>query len=416
MKKSDMQSINWFSVSATGSGVATLKRGKAGILGALLLTLTILTACGGGTSSSAAPSSPVGPPPPPPSTPNALPVTVNSGNNSFNVLSASVTVCIPGTSTCQTINNVQVDTGSTGLRLFASTLSLSLPQINTNAGPSFECGVFPSAGVYTWGPMVTADVQIAGESAPSLPIQIISDPTQAPPSCSSGLTGATQANVAYQGGILGISTMPQDCPGCATVPAPQFYYACLSAGSCQSTTQPLNQQAENPVILFSSDNNGEIVELPSIPQSGSSSVTGSVIFGIGTESNNQLGSAVVFSGQLTTFFNGNTYPTIVDSGTGEYAFPDTLGFPLCNGFYCPSAPTNFSATVQAQNGATDNLTLVAADPGTLTLGADSDVVSSSNNSVVLGLPFFFGQNIYFAIQGMNTPGGQGPYVAINNEQ
>src|SRR5579871_14608 len=166
MKKSDMQSINWFSVSATGSGVATLKRGKAGILGALLLTLTILTACGGGTSSSAAPSSPVGPPPPPPSTPNALPVTVNSGNNSFNVLSASVTVCIPGTSTCQTINNVQVDTGSTGLRLFASTLSLSLPQINTNAGPSFECGVFPSAGVYTWGPMVTADVQIAGESAP----------------------------------------------------------------------------------------------------------------------------------------------------------------------------------------------------------------------------------------------------------
>jgi hypothetical protein len=28
-----------------------------------------------------------------------------------------------------------------------------------------------------------------------------------------------------------------------------------------------------------------------------------------------------------------------------------------------------------------------------------------------GLPFFFGRNIYTAIEGKSTPGGTGPYVA-----
>lgn len=369
-------------------------------------SLGLLLACG--TTSS---KTPVGPPPPPPSIPNVLPVTVNAGNNSLNIISASVTVCMPGTSTCQTVNNVMVDTGSTGLRLFSDTLSLSLPQISTAAGPSFECGVFPSAGQFTWGSMVTADVNIAGETAPSLPIQIIGDPSQAPASCSSGLQGVTHQNAPYIGGIMGISTMPQDCPGCALTPAPQFYYACQSAGACQPAIQPLNQQAENPVVLFSTDNNGEIVELPTVPSSGSSSATGSVIFGIGTQTNNQIGSAVVFQYPLTTSLGGASYPTIVDSGSSANDFPDAFGFPVCNGFYCPS-PTSVGATMQGQNGAYLNFNLFAADPTTLTVGADSAVAGPAGQSVTLGVPFFFGQNLFFAIQGQNTPSGMGPYLAI----
>jgi hypothetical protein len=42
-----------------------------------------------------------------------------SGANSINVLYTTVTVCLPGTSTCQTIDNIQVDTGSYGLRILA---------------------------------------------------------------------------------------------------------------------------------------------------------------------------------------------------------------------------------------------------------------------------------------------------------
>src|SRR5512133_1888643 len=47
---------------------------------------------------------------------NVLPITVGRANK-VNLPMASVTVCIPGTSECQTIDNVLVDTGSVGLRI-----------------------------------------------------------------------------------------------------------------------------------------------------------------------------------------------------------------------------------------------------------------------------------------------------------
>jgi len=51
---------------------------------------------------------------------------------------------------------------------------------------------------------------------------------------------------------------------------------------------------QNPVTLFATDNNGVIIELPAV--SGvETSVTGSLIFGIGTQSNNALGSATVYT-------------------------------------------------------------------------------------------------------------------------
>ncbi len=61
---------------------------------------------------------------------NVLPVVVNGGptNNALNQLFASVTVCVPGTSNCQTISGILVDTGSVGLRVLSSALTLPLPQ------------------------------------------------------------------------------------------------------------------------------------------------------------------------------------------------------------------------------------------------------------------------------------------------
>ena len=84
-----------------------------------------------------------------------------------------VTICIPGTSSCQTITDIQVDTGSSGLRLLASEVQLTLPSVNDTAGnPLGECLVFADT-TYVWGPVLSADVQLGSGKAPSVPIQLV---------------------------------------------------------------------------------------------------------------------------------------------------------------------------------------------------------------------------------------------------
>ena len=123
---------------------------------------------------------------------NAVAVTVDSGVSGVpNMPFVSVTVCTPGTTQCQTINHVLVDTGSWGLRVFASQLpaSMALPQQQDASGNLLaECMQFFDG--YTWGSVRIADVQIGGEKAASLPIQVIDPGYSAVPSnCSS--VGAT---------------------------------------------------------------------------------------------------------------------------------------------------------------------------------------------------------------------------------
>lgn len=55
------------------------------------------------------------------STPNTQPIAVSAAPGlTRNMPTTSVTVCVPGTSNCATVDNVQVDTGSQGLRILAS--------------------------------------------------------------------------------------------------------------------------------------------------------------------------------------------------------------------------------------------------------------------------------------------------------
>ena len=149
-------------------------------LGALLCA-----GCGGGSTS---PSSAT--PVIVTSGPNVLPMSVNLGPaniNADNIPYATVTVCVPGSTTnCQTIPYIQVDTGSSGLRILSSALSLSLPQqTDSNGNPVVECLQFVDS--FSWGPVQMADVQIAGEQARSVPIQVIGAPAfpSIPASCSS---------------------------------------------------------------------------------------------------------------------------------------------------------------------------------------------------------------------------------------
>jgi len=120
--------------------------------------LLFAAACGGSSGSSSST-------PPPPSASNVQAITVNAGPAGFyaNGAFTSVMVCVPGTSACQTVGGVLVDTGSSGLRLL-SPLAIGLPQQKTAGGdPVVEC--LPFISTYVWGPVQMADVKIAGEKA-----------------------------------------------------------------------------------------------------------------------------------------------------------------------------------------------------------------------------------------------------------
>src|SRR5450631_3511541 len=158
--------------------MALMRALKRGLGAALCLSAM---ACGGGGGG----GSTVTPPPPPP-TSNVASVIVDQGptGNSVNTLFTSVTVCVPGSTTaCQTIDHIQVDTGSYGLRIMASVLTLSLQgTMASNRNSLVECTQF--VGAYSWGPIALADIQVAGEAASSVPIQVIGGSTFAvDPNC-----------------------------------------------------------------------------------------------------------------------------------------------------------------------------------------------------------------------------------------
>src|SRR2546428_12854128 len=133
------------------------------IAGMLLLAAQVATPkCGEQGSSATSPASGN----------NVLPIAVNAGptNNALNQAFATVTICVPGTSNCQSIGGILIDTGSSGLRILSSAVTLSLPQQNGAAGaPVVEC--LPFVDGITWGPVHTADIRLAGEPANSVPIQ-----------------------------------------------------------------------------------------------------------------------------------------------------------------------------------------------------------------------------------------------------
>src|SRR5271169_4994801 len=88
--------------------------------------LAFLTACGNSGST------PAGVPTPPAPGQNIQPITVNGGplGNYANGAFVSVQIFVPGTATCQTIDHILVDTGSVGLRLLGSEVTIPLPVIN----------------------------------------------------------------------------------------------------------------------------------------------------------------------------------------------------------------------------------------------------------------------------------------------
>ena len=361
---------------------------------------------------------------------NVQPITVGSGptGNYTNGAFTSVTVCVPATTTCQTIDGVLVDTGSSGLRLLSSALTISLPQQKAGDGnPVVECLPFVSG--YTWGPVQTADIQISGEKASAVPIQVMSDTDfPVPGACADRGSSEDTLSALGANGLLGVGNFAQDCGGaCVATGAgnPELYYECPASG-CVVTGESLAQQVQNPVALFATDNNGVILELPAVT-GPEASISGSLIFGIGTQSNNGLSGATVYTvdsdGNFTTSYKSLPYnQSFLDSGSNGLYFltSSASGIPVCPDaafFYCPSSTQNLSATNQGANGASGQVSFSVASADNLFNDNPSAFVFvnlAGPNSLPgfdWGLPFFFGRNVYTAIEGLSTPGGNGPYWA-----
>jgi hypothetical protein len=376
------------------------------------------------------------------SSPNVAAVTVGPGTSDFfDIPTTSVTVCIAGTSTCTTVGNVLVDTGSVGLRLMASALNgLALAMQHDPSVPAntiAEC--LPFADGFTWGPVATADVVIGGEKASAVPINIIDDTGTYAPTIPTSCTddGAPLSSVSDLGsnGVLGVGLFTQDCgPYCAQAAnvqtAPFFYYSCTSS-TCAPASEPVNDQVINPVALFATDNNGVILQLPAIPDAGQTSATGFLVFGIGTEANNGLGSATVLTadpnqGTITTLYNSQTLTgSFLDSGSNGLFFPDT-SIPDCPGnamqmqFYCPTSTLSLTATNQGLNGNTSivpfkiaNLKDISnADFAIDDVGGTATTIMGLGTSYFdFGLPFFYDRTVFTAIDGMQAGGTAGPYFA-----
>ena len=357
----------------------------------------------------------------PPSGQNVVPVTVDSGpdGNYANGIFVSVTVCVPSSSSCQTIPNVLVDTGSSGLRLLSSALTISLPQQSGANGPVAECLPFISG--FTWGPVQTADIQMGGETASNVPIQVINETTfPVPTGCKNNGSPMDTLQTLGANGLLGVGLAAPDCGSlCSQTGSsnPGLYYACPSSG-CAVSAEAVAQQVQNPVTLFGSDSNGVILELPAV-NAPAASLNGSLVFGIGTQSNNALNGATVYTvdnfGNITANYKGQQINAFIDSGSNGLFFTDS-SIPQCTqatGFYCPASTLNLSATNKGMNGASGTVNFSVANAETLFKGNNFvfNDLAGTGSDFDWGLPFFFGRNVYVAIEGKSTPGGTGPYWA-----
>jgi len=428
----------------------TLKNGSnkaiLGCLIALITGLIFLDGCGGSSSTSTITT---------PAANNTAAVTVGFGalgpsGGYVNGLWTTVTVCAPkSTTNCQTIDDVLVDTGSAGLRILNSALTtLPASSLGAVAGdsasdPLQECVQYGDTS-YTWGPIMLANVELAGETASSVPIQVIGGTSAAVPSQCLAMpvnpnlpNGGNDDTVATLGanGILGVGAFgyPYDCGSYCTSSSDLTqtgypYYVCPSGQVCSAVTS--STQGTNPIAAFSSsDNNGVLVTLPSVPATGAAdaTITGSLIFGIGTQSDNALASsATVYGldeyGNIPAFtYNGVSYtsPTnysVLDTGSEALEFLDAstlaaVGIVDCAdtpSYYCPSSSIAFTVTATGANSTSGTIAFSIMNADTLfatnnaafnDLGGDSGT-SPASDFLDFGLPFFFGRSVYIGM----TPG------------
>jgi len=355
-----------------------------------------------------------------------------------------VTICDSSGTNCQTVTNVLVDTGSSGIRVFRSVLNntATLDQVASPTGePVGECEKFGNGTYGDWGPLVYAQVRLAGEPPVTLPIQLI-DPTYAgqytsngnpavsSPACGQTFTPDTSPSNASFNGILGVGLFVHSCGTlCAQSNGYGVFYSC-SGSSCTSTTLGTSEQDQNPVPLLPTDHQGVLVSFPSGITSPEGSATGSLILGIGSQSDNNPQGVTAYdadqNGNFQTTFGVTTYSSsngsaFIDSGSDGYFFPDSQitnsGSP--DYYYEPSSSQqNPSAMIASASGSPSTpISFTIQTPPTQGSGFSEGVIPNlgfyQTGGFDWGLPFFFlKQNVFVGINGQTSSLGTGPFWAF----
>jgi len=350
--------------------------------------------------------------------PNVINANVNHGITGQGVdqAFAHVRICVPGSTTqCQNLGGLLIDTGSFGLRIFAQALTVKLPVQMSGPDRVGECAFFGS--LTAWGRVATADVTMGGEpTISSLPVQIINPNFPAtgdrPKSCNG--SNAPIARTPQQenfNGILGVGLLQYD--GGLTQ-----YYACTST-TCTPMSQPaLADQVQNPVALLPVDNNGVLLSFSLPPATGASTLTGQLIFGINTESNNHIPDTfTVYPADPTTLSFTTTYQgrniseSFIDSGSNGFFYHNPY-LALCPGspWYCPAALSGQHATNTGFDSPNSGLVkfnianafglFISGNAAFFDLGADL----GGGTLFDWGLPFFFGRKVFVGIAGKSITG------------
>lgn len=420
------------------------------LLGVPAFSILLLSLACGGSKSVATNSNNSGG-----STPAANSITLTAGPGTFsngyvNALYATITVCQPGTSNCTNLDHVLVDSGSSGLRIVDTELpaGFTLTTEKVAGNSVYEC--LPFLDSYTWGNVATVDVELAGEKASSLPVQMITS-AAAPTKCTDTLATSGSPAVTSEAdlgarAILGIGSFIADCGAyCTTNNQYDLYFGCssTSASSCSQIGVPVAQQVGNPVASFT-DKNGVVIQMASVPAGGADTATGTMYFGIGTQANNTPPSGLTVIpldnvGNFTTTFQSTAMShSFVDTGSNGLFFgtvdtstlTTSTNITACNVaakgqpaayFYCPASELSESATISSTVTPSDKQTVNfnVGNAKNITSWVDSDFAGPNTSDIPnagvsfdWGLPFFLGRTVYVGLEGASSSLGSDLYIAF----
>jgi hypothetical protein len=414
---------------------------------------------------------------------NALKLTVNGSTCSvdsyINKPCVEITLCDSATGTkCEKITDILLDTGSFGLRVFKDAFTQLEPYDTSKIAKDFEffsksnggvtgklvqCARFGD-GSADWGPVMKAQIVLGGEDPVLSPIQVIdrnfANYTEKCTNTADGSAPDENAAAAGFNGILGVGLYSEDCGSFCEIFNTTMYFNCDPADTsvppqvspCIITNALVaSEQLKNPVSLLSVDNNGVIVQLPTVPQTGATSVEGNLILGIDTRTAASVGfvdnSAVAGIRTFTaaeenpgdnfayfkTVYRGTTYSTsFLDTGSNGLYFdaPSSSVIPDCSSlsapwFFCPESEMSLQAITKSADDSVSSLIkfkiiglqdLFEPKRVFYNLGGDAGSEDGNNNpdptiSFDWGLPFFLGRNVYNGINGKTSTLGTGPYWA-----
>lgn len=381
----------------------------------VLVPLLLAVGCGGdGSSSGGTPSNPV-------LNLTAAPPLVTSGSSATLIwTSSNATSCTAsggwsgsratsGSASTGAITSSTTFTltcsGASGTTAAAETVHVTL----TTANPSVSLRASPasvttgSSATLTWSSTNATTCTASGGWSGS-------------ENTSGTMTETPTATTTYTLTCSGASgTTPAVANATITVTAPTL--------ACVAEPVTVAEQVQNPVSLFATDNNGVVLELPTVLASGAATVSGSLVFGIATQSNNGLNGATRLNGdpgtgEITAAVTGDASITTgyLDSGSNAIFFADST-LPACAGFYCPISTENETATLTGSNSmslAADFSVanaddLVTANPNFRAFNNLAGPSPGLGGLLDLGLSFFFGRNVFVGIEPAN--GAIAPYFA-----